>query len=91
LRWPFGIRTSFFIPAVSGRRRIFSESRPAMHAAVASVSADAAPAVTSAASQPSSAEIFRPTAACSSPRWTKRRDADSIASRTGRGIRDALR
>jgi hypothetical protein len=62
--------TSFFMPAVSGSRRIFSASFPATQAAVPRVNADAAPAVTRAASQPSSAAIRCPTAAWSSLRFT---------------------
>ena len=67
-----------------------SASEPAMHAAVASVRAEAQPAVTRAASQSNSSAIRSPALSCSSSKSTYRVDDRCIALRTSGGILDAV-
>ena len=75
---------------MSGRRRIRSGSLPATQAAVASESAEAQPAVTRAAGQPSSSAIRLPTASCSSSSRTYFREATCIAATTSGRISDPV-
>ncbi|MEZ5366373.1 MAG: hypothetical protein R2748_29555 [Bryobacterales bacterium] len=72
--------TSFFTPVVSGMRRIFSGSLPAMHAAVASMMEPAPPELTIAASTPMSlTDASAPTAFCRSISGTNTPAAEAIA------------
>ena len=91
-RCAFCTITSFFIPSTSvGIACVAPGLASAMHAAVPSVSADAAPADTSAASQCSFSARYSPAFRCSSSRRTGCRAAASTAARTGGGITAAVR
>ena len=82
--------TSLFMPARLGSSTIFWGSLPVRTPAVPSVSADAAPQVTMAASQWSSDAIRWPTLSCSSSSITKCWAAYWIASSTSLGISEAV-
>jgi len=82
--------TSFFIPAVSGNRRMRSGSVPVMQAAVPRVSAPNPPEVTIADSQLRSLAIRRPTASCNSSSRTKWRDMAAKAWTASGGINAAV-
>ena len=90
LRWLRATTTSFAIPVVSGRRFIFAGSSPARQAAVASIKAADAPAVTYPASAPVVSARISLARPCSSARSTHHCDASAMASATSRRMMPPL-